>query len=378
MNYIFDHLDKQIIKRVPYSLSISLIIYLLLDPESILLLLAFLLFALFIFSTAVFNWYINKSLERALVNIDFKRFVEKISNIFEGKASLIDDIKASEDWKIVSAGVLSGASFVLLLTTIFLMFIDHFALAKELVVPIIIVLLIYLYQDIAETDWLIEYQTKESETPFLKDIIEMYMVTNSLKSFPMKSLTKALLRFASRIFGPLCYLAVPNIHSDMVIVYKNREVVSLIKELTKEHHRLFLKHEEGQSIETFFTEGKCEKITVLRERSPKENFPYLFDPVYEYSIKNQKKWTVLSLVEQEKGGEKVHGYVFIHMFKGVYLKTKVKKKGRRLLQQEAQPKEVLFFILVGERKYVHYLKAKIEVISTKYPLNFIDMEYHYS
>lgn len=216
MNYVFNRLDKQIVRRVPYCLLLSLIIYLLFDLKY--LLLPFLIFSLgmFLLSTTLFNQHIDKALEELLMNVDFKRFIGKMSNIFEGGTSLLDDIKASENWKMITLGASSGIFFFLLLTSACLMILNYLTIGMELVLPIMIILVVYLNQDIAETDLLKEYQTKETELPFLQDIVEMYMVNNSLKSFRIKSLSKAMLRFGSRIFGPLCYLTVPKLHSDML------------------------------------------------------------------------------------------------------------------------------------------------------------------
>jgi len=372
MTYIFDRLDKQIIKRIPYALLISLIIYLILDIKPLLLPLSIISIIIFLLSTILFNTIINNALGNILLNIDFQKLLEKLADIFEGKTSLLDDIKAQENWKIITIGALSGTFFTILLTTTFLMILNHFMMGKELATPIVIILFIYLYQDIAETDLLKEYQAKETETPFLQDIAETYIVSNSLKSFPIKSFIVAALKFAGRIIGPLSHLTAPKIHSDTLLIYNNPEIISLIKEQLKKD-KLYLKHEQGQSIDNFFTNGlkHSESITFLKEKPPKENFPYLFDPNYLYSEKRRKNWTAVSIIEQEK----VKGYIFIHMFKGVYVKSRLRKSPRKPIEQEARQKETLLFIFLGERKYLQYLKTRIEIVSTKYPQNLIDMEY---
>lgn len=377
MTYVFDRLDKQIILRIPYALLISLIAHIIFDLKPLLLPLSIISFIMFIVSTALFNMIINNALENILVNIDFKRLIEKLAKIFEGKTSLLDDIKAQENLKIITLGILSGTFFILLLSTAFLMILDYFTVKRELAIPMIIILLIYIYQDIAEADLLKEYQTKETETPFLQDIAETYMVDNSLKSFPIKSPTKVAIKFASRIIGPLCHMATPKIYSDALIVYKNQEIVSLIKQLAKANGKIYLKHEQGQSIENFFTSNRHERITVLTEKSPKENFPYLFNPNYSYSEKDKKKWIALSLRQKINDREKVLGYLFMHLFKGVLQKRKIKGKKRAHFEEEVKSAEVLLLIFIGERSHMEYLKTKIEIISTKYPTNLLYMETEY-
>ena len=137
VTYIFDRLDKQIIKKVPYALLISLIIYSLFDMKPFLLPLSAAFLVIFTTLTIIFNSDINKALEGLLIDVkDLKRLVEKLSKIFEGKNSFLDDIKASENWKLILLGVLSGFSFTSLLVIVFLMIFDYFAIEEEFLIPI--------------------------------------------------------------------------------------------------------------------------------------------------------------------------------------------------------------------------------------------------
>ena len=99
MSYVFDRLDKQIIRRVPYCLLFSLVLYVFFRPGFFVFPILSLLLVLFAFSTVFFNRRINSALEDLLMDVDFKGFVKKMASIFEGGASLLDDIKASENWK---------------------------------------------------------------------------------------------------------------------------------------------------------------------------------------------------------------------------------------------------------------------------------------
>lgn len=51
--------------------------------------------------------------------------------------------------------------------------------------------------------------------------------------------------------------------------------------------------------------------------------------------------------------------------------------GRRNIEQEFSPKDVLLFTMIGEKSYVDYLKARIEVISTKCPPELLNVEFQY-
>jgi len=380
VTYIFDRLDKQIIKKVPYALLISLIIYSLFDMKPFLLPLSAAFLVIFTTLTIIFNSDMNKALEGLLIDVkDLKRLVEKLSKIFEGKNSFLDDIKASENWKLILLGVLSGFSFTSLLVIVFLMIFDYFAIEEEFSIPIMIILLIYAYQDLAGGDMLKEYQTKETETTFMEDIAEAYLITNSLKSFPMETPTIAALKLASRIIGPICHLLIPRLHSETFFVYYNPEIKTRLIELTDENNKLYLKCEVGQSIENLFTAnwGSIEDISVLSEKSPKKVFPYLLDPSYEFSQEKDRKWAGLSIIEQEKRKKRIKGYLFIHMFKGIVIKKGkpeiIKKRGKYREKRMLEPadKLIVLFILIGERKYVEYLKTTIEITSIKCSPNIV-------
>lgn len=74
------------------------------------------------------------------MDVDFKGFVKKMASIFEGGASLLDDIKASENWKIIVLGVSSGLSFFLVLSFTFLLFLDYLNPAVLLLLAVAVVL----------------------------------------------------------------------------------------------------------------------------------------------------------------------------------------------------------------------------------------------
>jgi len=372
ISYVFDRLDKQIIRRIPYALLISLFIHLMTLIEPLLIPLAIISLVGFLLSTTLFNVLLNKAIENILLNIDFRETTKQLANIFEGRASLVDDIKAQENMKVITLAILGGTFLTTLLSTFFLMILNYFNIGKELVIPMIIVLFIYAYQDSAEADLLKEYPSKKAENSFMQDIAQTYLIDNSLTKLPTKSLKIVILKISSRIFGPLCHLTAPKIHSDILLVYNNRDAASFIKELAKENSSLKLRHEQGQSIENFFVSnlGNLQSITCLREKTPREVFPYFFDPNYSYQEKHGK-WTALSIIVDNK----VRGYLFIHMFKGVYLRRRIRKSQRKPVEQEPQQKEALLFIFIGERKYVIYLKTRIETLTIKYPQSLMDTEY---
>lgn len=89
-----------------------------------------------------------------------------------------------------------------------------------------------------------------------------------------------------------------------MIVYNNLSLKELLRKYSQGREEISLEKQEGQPLETFFVsedgskQGPCENVTVFSEKSPKELFPYLFDPDYKYSDNGQKKWIALKHFEK--------------------------------------------------------------------------------
>ena len=374
--YIFEGLDKQILRRIPYFLLFSLIFYPFNIGRFVSYPLLFCFLIIVLISTSLFNWYVNRNLESLLTNVDFKNFTKKMSMIVEDRNSLLEDIKKSENWWIIIIAIVSGLSFFSLFTSAFLILFTDFKISKDIIAVAIIFVTIYLYQDIAKSGLFEGSKASETKFPFLLDLLEMY-INNSFRHLPAKRvLPQPLILLLSRIVAPLTYLSLPKFSFDMLFVYKTPEVVELIRSLAKRdnYSHISLKHEGGQSADGFFTEVRREngeKITVLNEKSPKENFPYLFNPSYSYSENGGKKWIAFRVLEEN---EKTVGYIFIHLFRGVFVKKRVKNTARQLFKLESKAKPVLLFIFIGERSYTQYIKTEIEVISTKIPREIMEYE----
>ena len=111
--YIFEGLDKQILRRIPYFLLFSLIFYPFNIGRFVSYPLLFCFLIIVLISTSLFNWYVNRNLESLLTNVDFKNFTKKMSMIVEDRNSLLEDIKKSENWWIIIIAIVSGLSFFL-------------------------------------------------------------------------------------------------------------------------------------------------------------------------------------------------------------------------------------------------------------------------
>lgn len=372
--------DKQIINKVPYCLFLSLILFFVIPAVGIDLLLWSLV--IFIISTILFNWLVNKDIEPSLISLDFRNFKNKMSLIFEGKSSVIDDIKISENWAFIFLGVLSGLSFTFLLTFSFLTVLDSFQIVrKELVIVGLIFVIIYLFQDIIKFTATGSEDSKDSggNASFLLDMMEMYIMNNSLKQIRGNTvLLQSIVAVLSRILGPVVHLSFPKFTFDRILIYKNPEVVELIKKLNvanmvhKEHDNICLKYIDGCPEWKFFEPRYGEKLTNLIELSPKKIYPYLLDPNYSYNKneKRKRKWIVFNILKECQKDNKIVGYAFLHEFKGAIAKRNYRKS--RHNQYETKP--VFLFTFVGERNIIEYLKYQIEIISSKVPLDSINVE----
>ncbi|MEM0075764.1 MAG: hypothetical protein QXV84_05400, partial [Conexivisphaerales archaeon] len=103
-----------------------------------------------------------------------------------------------------------------------------------------------------------EYQVKERpEAIFVQNILQTYLVDNSLESFPFKKMAKVILKFLALFIGPICNLEVPKVGIETLLVCWNEGVKELIKEMEiKEQEKLEtkekgigLKQEQGLSVE---------------------------------------------------------------------------------------------------------------------------------
>lgn len=412
--YILDDLDKQIVRRIPYCLATSLIINIITKIEflkdfsaqlaSLILLYIYrilpdifeyvpkissfiwlwIMFFIFVISTTVFNLRINKNISDVLIDAKFNKFTKKMAMIFEGEDSLVDDIKLSGNTVSLLLGVTSGLSFFLLTTLTFSLILNSIVIDKNYIHIATILVSIYLYQNMAKSDLFNEFIDSETKNPFLFDVFKVYSIDNSLKSISTNSslstsIIQPLMLILSIIIAPLTHITIPKFSFDTLIVYKNAELSNLIKTYAStadDNNQIYMEHEDGLSLYTFLTETKGENITVLNEKSPKDVFPYFLDSKYKFTGNKQKKWIAFRLLRKNRKETKTTGYIFIHLFKGIQVKRKIRnKRARESYRTETKPNQIFFFIFIGERSDIQYTKTNIELNSVKFPLELMGMEW---
>jgi len=308
-----------------------------------------------------------------------------MSSIFEGKSSVIEDIKISKNWIFIFLGVLNGLSFTILLTFSFLTVLDSFQIVrKELIAVSLIFVVVYLFQDMIKFKATGSEDSKDSggNSSFLIDMMEKYIMNNSLEHLQSNTaLLQSIVAVLSRLLGPVVHLSLPKFTFGRILIYKNPEVVKLIRQLNidntvnKEHDNIYLKFIDGCPEWRFFEDRPGEKLINLMELSPKKIYPYLLDPDYSYdkNERRKRKWIAYNLVKECSKDNRIVGYAFIHEFKGIFIKRNYRKTERNR-DKNYEVKPVLLFTFVGERSIIEYLKYQIEIISSKVPLESINMD----
>ncbi|MEM4467816.1 MAG: hypothetical protein QXJ64_05160 [Thermosphaera sp.] len=194
--HVFEGLDKQIVGRIPYLLLFSLLTYLMVDIKHVLLSLIIISLATFLSSTILFDITLNKVFEKTFTYINFKEIAKKIVDIVERKISILDDIRVQENVKSVVLGLLSGVSFAILLSASFLMLLYSLNLGNNIIIPLIIFLVIYVYQDLAKADLLEERQLEGKATSYdiMSEVVKAYLVDNLFVKLPKRILKINILK----------------------------------------------------------------------------------------------------------------------------------------------------------------------------------------
>jgi Ca2+/Na+ antiporter len=368
-SYVFEKLNKQIIRKLPYCLFFALLIHLLIGKNDVFLILAPIFFVAFLIFSPYFNYEVNKTTGKLWSNLDFKGIITMISRIFEGGASWLKDMGIAKKKALIISGFLSGIFFSFTLTLVFLLFLNSISLNTAVLVAFTIIVALYIVQDVAKPN-LLEEPEKENKLSLMYDVMDAYIVENSLRSLPLsRTISKVGFVLLTRTIAPLTYFSLPKFAYKEMIVFNNSELKQYLRRYIEGQEDVRLKWEDGQSFDNFFvTDDNYENISVFSNRSPKEIFPYLLNPQHTYSGKDRKKWIALTILKKQSGREATVGQVFIHMFRGKFTTTTPRPHSQDF---DGKPKkrEILLFIFLGERSIVQYLETRIGTMTIKCPLN---------
>jgi hypothetical protein len=376
--YLSEGVDKQVLKKIPYFLMVALVLYLAIlwsDPNPklspALLLIPIISLVVFVISTFHFLGHINEGMAKAYGNLDFKSVVAKFRSVYEGQSSMIDDINIKNVNRFFGSAVLNGFSILIAMVSAFLIMLVQSGIGPPIPLVTAFFGVIYLVYDVSKSS-IIEEPESKADNPIGFDFFEKYAVVNSLRRFPRRLRSRSLMYIGSRLIGPLIHIEVPKFMYDVVLVYDNPELVEALKKMIEKKAGvgLYLKPEAGDTVDQFFVENpSVDKITVLVEQSAMKVFPYLLDPKYSESEKPKRGWMALQVIDAHSG--RVVGRLFAHRFRGVFVKTIIKKE--RMVREE-QRRGAYQFTFMGERGYMQYVKTQLEINSAKVPPEILRME----
>jgi len=438
-NFFFEKLDKQILNKIPYFLCLGIFISILffindymisrlgiviftLDFKflfTISLIFEILFLFCFISLTYQINNTVNEALEDVWVNLDWDKFGDKITDIYEGQTSLWKDAKNVLKDKFVVYGLISGLILGYLLTWIFAYVFIHFKIPIEIQFLSAVIVVIFIFQEVLKFSPLKDY-SNSTEPSMGANLMELYTVENSLKETKIaKPLTKVLFHIVARLVGPLILINEPDIMIERLIVYHNPDIKSIIdkyrdKENKKLQHFFELwkyqfkfpldteKLSDDMVIERFFNKRDGESIRNFIDERLVDLFPYLFkgeyfnreeikinlDPTIPFNSKimpsiTKKSKQIVGFRVQTKGKTpKTTGFFIIHSFKGLptnpIVLTRPTKSNVMLrtdvLALKKEQVDVFHIFMYGDRSFMSFLKTKFQMNSKTYSMDMLQRE----
>lgn len=378
--YLKKGLDRQLVNRVPYAFYLSLLIFLILqyrDPGYAFGNVSYAVLGLTLLTFVATSYYFGKTTSRRLSDgmfkQDFRPFVAKFREIYEGNDSVVSDLDKIENWRMILVGAICGISISGFLSTAFLFVLVFLHPSLDVLLFAILLTTLYIFYEIVKAP-LLEQGDGERRESAPMDAFENYTITNSVKSLPFKS--RSLLFIASKFLGPIVHIEIPQFSVEAPLVYENpelsREMIRLAS--CEGGQKVCFKDEEGLKLKEFF-EGnwdiRTESITVVSYKSPKEVLPYIFDSKYEYTQREERVWSGFTILDTTQNRAIARG--FVHKFRAVAARSRVSKGGEKLTPHYVNTKALQFF-LVGDRSYVQYFKTKIESLSVKVPSEVFSIE----
>ena len=369
--FLSEEVGKQILKKIPYTLMISLLVYIVFFSGSVseigLISAIFvgLFLLIFVVSTCTFQSRINRKLGASFGDFDFKSVVGTFSSVYENQASFLDELKARKVLGLVIWALLNGVSLLVVLSATFLLLLVDVKPGVGTLLAVTMLGVVYLVYDISRSS-VVETPADAGSTALGFDLFERFVVTNSLARLPKRLRSEVPMYILGRLVGPLVILRKPDFGYEAPLVYESPELISLIKRLIERNTKvgLCLIQDKGDSASQFFVSDPTdEKITDLVEQSAKKVFPYLLDPSYSEPDKPRKGW--ISFAVKDLNADQTVGRIFIHRFK-----VAVMRPSRKLRRPwSVSRRGALQFLMFGKRGYIEYISTQIGLNSTRVPPN---------
>jgi Ca2+/Na+ antiporter len=309
----------------------------------------------------------------------------KFTAINDGNSYLSKDIEDySKVYRLFILIMLSGFSLLIFNLSLFSLIFYFLKIDAIIQIVILIPLVFYVYQDFLKMD-IYEKEEKTDNVEYMTDILEKYTITNAIDRLPFRPFLHGFVFLITQIITPLTSLKIPKIQIIQHWIYRTKELNDLIRNLITKKEGITLEQLTGYgefTIEQILENTEPEHVKTLIDKTPKENFPYIFDSEYYptkfISHQYQKKVSVAKIIMKRKG-TKTMGYMFFHLFKGVQM-IGVKPKrsymigGEREKRYETQepvtsykPAFLFYIILIGEKNVIKSLETLLLTNSSKVP-----------
>lgn len=395
--YLFETLDIQILKKIPYCLFTPLLFFIAyyfkksyIQPYIAFLTLFFTILSigyllLFLWSTYKVNRGIDEELNSIFQDLDWKKFNKSFTEIFNGKKSLYSDIQGALGNDSSGYLLLSGFTLFYIISIIIgiLLFLFNFNL--EILLVLLLVTIILMFQDSLKNSPLNDLKPQDTPDSLTSNLLNTYSIDNTIKNYKIpKFESKILLHIIARTFGPLIFIPEQNFAIERIIIYWNEEITNIFERYSNENansdyffevESYYFRGKEQSAgsnlVGHFFNHRNGESIRGLITKSPRKLFYYLLDPEEKPLGDKRESGQWLALKIKKKDGDlRTVGYIIVHSFKGLILKNRPRKK----YTKKSDIKDIEYILLYGEKSFISFFKSQLLMNSKQYPLNLLPYE----
>jgi hypothetical protein len=396
-----EKLDKQFVTKLPYAFMLSLAVFLPFhltgEPyRDIAIIFAIISIILFFILNTIFSSKVQRWINESFFGGDLFHQTKPIySEVVDKGYSPIGNIEASKS-RLLILGAIGGAALTTFFVAAFLLIIDRMEVGLEALLAMGAIASLLIYYDLMKSPMETDdpsIEARKDKNPVAYGVLEKFLLTNSAKKMPR--VTVPVWRLLIRLCGPVLHIKPPKIGYKEVIVYADNELQNKFCEFCNKERdaEILLQHATGLNESALVLEEnhkKSERIHLLAQRKPIENFPYL------YGLKQDtqhKVWGLFRIVNP-KAKSKPLGQLYLHIFKGLRVTHRLRQipddnphkapdrmvktdsKGDPIERKFEKDVAVFLFILVGERTTVEYFATELKLSAAEFPRDLMSIEWN--
>ena len=396
-----EKLNKQLVGKLPYAFLISLAIAAILGSalesyrDSIIIFALVAVASFFAFNT-LFSASIQRTINDKFFDGDLLHQTKPLySAVVDEGDSLLANIGKLKKHTLI-LGAIGGGWATAFFVAVILLIIGKLAEEIEALLATAAIASFLVYYDLMksplETDDA-STEAKKEKNPFAYGLAERFLLTNSLKKMP--KFRAPFWRLLIRVCGPVLHIQMPRFGYEELIVYDEKGLQQKLCDLSDEKRAsgIILQHVQGLKITELILESnmnRSERIHLLAQRTPIENFPYLYG--LEQSTQC-KVWGLFRIVDA-KAPTKSLGQFYVHVFRGLLIRQRLrqieepdrqKTPSRKLkvdqasdghVKREYAEEAVFLFILIGEQTTAKYVATELGLTANKFPRDLISIEWN--